>query len=223
VFSSSMYVSSIQMCKSEPPKAGHLLFISPLKELAVGHFHWAENRGFGRYQVITGRSTPSVRCRGWPRVLLESCVSVSNGYLRNTGRPAGPHRTRPILNGLKLREVSKFSGSPDAEHRTVRCSPDLYPEMFVKSHGHRTQNTGRSNLRLVPGVWCLNLAEPGSLYTGRTGTASGASRPAFGECFLSDKHSRDFSKFPTNAIENIHLIFSKEPTPLSTLGTPPPL
>ena len=52
------------MCKREPPKAGHLLFISPLKELAVGHFQWAEIGGTGRYQVITGRSTPSIRCSG---------------------------------------------------------------------------------------------------------------------------------------------------------------
>jgi len=50
------------MCKREPLKAGHQLFISPLKELAVGHFHWAENGGTGRYQVSTGRSTPCVRC-----------------------------------------------------------------------------------------------------------------------------------------------------------------
>ena len=64
VFSSSMYTSSVQMCKREPPKAGHLLFISPLKELAVGHFQWAEIGGTGRYQVITGRSTPSIRCSG---------------------------------------------------------------------------------------------------------------------------------------------------------------
>jgi len=64
LFSSSMYASSNQMCKNLPPKASHLLFISPLKELVVGHFHWAENGGTGRYQVITGRSTPSVRCSG---------------------------------------------------------------------------------------------------------------------------------------------------------------
>jgi hypothetical protein len=34
-------------------------------------------------------------------------------------------------------------------------------------------------------------------------------KPASGECFLSEKHSRDFSKFPTGAIENMHFIFSK--------------
>jgi len=64
VFSSSMYASSNQMCKIEPPKDGHQLFISPSKKLAVGHFHWAENGGTGCYQVSTGRSTPCVRCTG---------------------------------------------------------------------------------------------------------------------------------------------------------------
>ena len=37
--------------------------------------------------------------------------------------------------------------------------------------------------------------------------------PASGECFSERKHSRDFSKFPTGAIENIHLFFSKAPNP----------
>jgi len=128
--------------------------------------------------------------RGWPHVLLESCVSVSNGYLQSTGRFAGPHRPRPVHTRLKLREVCKNSGSPDAEHQTIRCSPDSNPERFAKPRGHRTQNIGRFNLRPVPGVRCLTLAEPGSLYTGCTGTASGASGPASG----SEKHSRDFSK-----------------------------
>ena len=34
-------------------------------------------------------------------------------------------------------------------------------------------------------------------------------KPASGECFLSEKLSRDFSKLPTDAIENMHFIFSK--------------
>jgi len=64
VFFSSMYVSSNQMCKSSLPKAGHPQFISPSKKLAVGYFHWAEIEGTRRYQVITGRLTPSIRCSG---------------------------------------------------------------------------------------------------------------------------------------------------------------
>ena len=80
--------------------------------------------------------------KGWPCV-LGSHVSNSNGYLRNTGRSVGPHRTRPVLNRLKLREVCKLSGSPNAKHWTVRCSPDSYPERFAKTRGHQSQNTGR--------------------------------------------------------------------------------
>jgi len=87
VFSSSMYVSSNQMCNSEPPKADHQLFISPLKELVVGHFPWAIVGGTGRYQVSTGRSTPCVRCSGVGHVSsVESRASISNGYLRTIGR-----------------------------------------------------------------------------------------------------------------------------------------
>ena len=133
--------------------------------------------GTGRYQVIIGRSTPSVRCLGISHVsFLKFRVSVS---------------TR-----LKLREVCKYSGSPDAEHRTVRCSSDLYPERFAKPRGHRTQNTGRFNLRPVPSVWCLTLAEPGSLYTGRTGTASDASGPASDECFSAKNTPAASPNFP---------------------------
>ena len=109
-----MYVSSNQMCKSLPPKASHQLFISPLKELAVGLFHWDENGGTGRYQVSTGRSTPLHPVRwGRPRVLLESRVLVSNGYLQHTGRSAGPHWTRPVHTGLMHREFRKPIWSPD--------------------------------------------------------------------------------------------------------------
>ena len=86
VFSSSMYASSNQMCKREPPKAGHLLFISPLKELVVGHFHWAEIGGTGRSAGYTGRSTPCVRCSGVGHVFsFESRASISNGHLWITG------------------------------------------------------------------------------------------------------------------------------------------
>ena len=76
--------------------------------------------------------------------------------------------------------------------------------------GHWTQTTGRSSLRPMPGVRCLTLPEPGSLHTGRSDTASGASEPASGE-----EHSRDFSKTHTDAIENMHFIFSKAPNPAS--------
>ena len=78
-----------------------------------------------------------------------------------------------------------------------------------KTPAHQTLTTGRSKLRPVPIVRCLTLTESGSLHTGRSDTASGASEPASGECFLSEKHYRDFSKIPIGAIENMHFIFSK--------------
>ena len=87
VFSSSMYASSNQMYKSEPPKAGHLLFISPLNKRAVGHFHWAKIGGTRRYQVSTERSTPCVRCSGVGHVSsFESHASNSNSHLQTIGR-----------------------------------------------------------------------------------------------------------------------------------------
>ena len=106
VFSSSMYASSNQMCKREPPKAGHQLFISALKELAVGHFHWAEIGGTGRYQVITERSTPSVRCLGVGHVSFLNLACQSLTATCEAPDASGAHRT-------------KTSGSPDAEHRNL--------------------------------------------------------------------------------------------------------
>ena len=74
------------MCKREPPKAGHLQFISSLKELAVGHFQWAAVVYTGRSVGYTGRSTPCVRCSGVGHVSsFESRVSNSNGHLQTTG------------------------------------------------------------------------------------------------------------------------------------------
>ena len=46
--------------------------------------------------------------------------------------------------GLKLREVCRNTGSPDAEHRTIRCSPDLNSESSAKRTSHRTRTTGRT-------------------------------------------------------------------------------
>ena len=47
-----------------PTGAIENIHLIPLKELAVGHFHWAEIGDTERYQVSTGRSTPNVRCTG---------------------------------------------------------------------------------------------------------------------------------------------------------------
>ena len=130
--------------------------------------------------------------RGWPRVLLESRVPVSNGYLRNTGRSVGPHRTRPVHIGLKLREVCKLSGSPDAEHRTVRA--------------HRTHiQRGSQNARTPDAEHRTHSGASGAhcFLWSSTPDAKGQ-RPV---SVSQRKHSRDFS----GAIENIHLFFSKAP------------
>ena len=69
VFSSLMYASSNQMCKREPSKDGHLLFIIPLNKRVVGHFHWAEIGGTG---LTTGSHRTLDPLRSvlwcWPRV-----------------------------------------------------------------------------------------------------------------------------------------------------------
>jgi len=96
-----------------------------------------------------------------------------------------------------------LSTGPSGAHRTVRCSPDLNLGSIAKR-----VDTGLRTPGAPTYVRCLTLAEPDSLHTGRTGTASGASGLASGECFSARKHSRDFSKFPTGAIENMHFIFS---------------
>ena len=94
----------------------------------------------------------------------------------STRRTVSPHRTRPVLNGLKLREVCKLSGLPDAEHRTVRCSPDSYPERFAKR-----VDTGRTSPD--PPLASGALSQFYSQKTDSTGRmnrsypASGAQRP----------------------------------------------
>jgi len=140
----------IKMCKRAPPKVGHLLFISPLSKRAVGHFHWAEIGGTGRYQVTTGRTTPCVRCSGVGHVsFFESRASNSNGQLRTTGHDqvsTGRVRYSPVsyaessanctLTGLEATDGPLLTGLVHREgckmpsHRThttrrtqsVRCS-----------------------------------------------------------------------------------------------------
>ena len=139
----------------------------------------------------------------WPRVLFESRASVSNGYLQHTGRSASPHRT-------------------------VRCSPDSCAERVSNSRPHRTLGTGRSgahrtcaqrglqkpltpdaNHRTLPEyVRCSTLTE---LSFDSTPDSEASVRCLCTQRPVSvsqrEKHSRDFSKFPTGAIENIHLFF----------------
>ena len=75
--------------------------------------------------------------RGWPRVLLESRVSVSDGYLRNTGRSTSLHRTH-------VQRVPQTAGSPDAKHRYRPVLTGLKHREGCKTSSHRTLTTGRS-------------------------------------------------------------------------------
>jgi len=128
-----MFASSILMCKSEPPKVGHLLFKSPLKELAIGHFHWTEIGGTGRYQVSTGRSTPCVRCSGVDHVSsFESRASVSNGYLRTTG------------HGRVSTGRVRYSPDPCVESSANRNLTELVRREGCKTPSHRIHTTGRT-------------------------------------------------------------------------------
>jgi len=217
VFSSSMYALSNQMCIRESPKAGHLLFISPLNKRVVGSFHWA-TVGVTELTTANHRTLqPCVRC-------VDSChastiwisrIDLQWSPVDHRMRPS-EHRMRPVLTGHVHREVCKT-----LKHRTLstRLTPvrPVLCQKASKSSMLTPTSTGRSN--------------------GRP-SASGAERPVRSGCsgqtltihrtlkacvdasmhcvrwvFLTRKHSCDFSKFPTDAIENMHFIFSKAPNP----------
>ena len=131
------------------------------------------------------------------------------------------HRTRPVHTGLKRREVRKTHRAPDAEHRTVRCSSDLNPGSTAKRTSHLTRTTGRTSLRPVPVVRCLTLAGPGTDYTGRTDSASGASvasvRSLLRVLQMSHRRNRKYTL-------HFRKLGGRESGthPLSTLQTPPP-
>ena len=86
-----------------------------------------------------------------------------------------------MLTGLKLRELCKTDLTPDMDHRTLRPASGAYRPVPYPSWARHCLHW---TLRLY--VRCLNSQRP-----------------------VSEEHSRDFSKFPTGAIENMHFIFSK--------------
>ena len=169
VFSSSMFASSIQMCKREPPKAGHQLFISHLKELAVGCFSLGWKREH-RTLLSEHRTLDPLRPVhwSWPRVLFESRVSDPNGYLQHTRRSASPHRT-VVLTGLVRREGVKLATSPDAGHRT-RAQRGLQKHLTPDAN-HRTLSecvrcstlAGSSTPDSEASVRCLRTQRPVSV------------------------------------------------------------
>ena len=142
VFSSSKYASSIQKCKREPPKAGHLLFISPLNKRVVDHFHWAEIGGTGRSAGYSGRSTPCVRCSRVGHVSsFESCVSISNGHLRTTERDQVSTGRVWYSPDACVERITKMLDHRTRSTERVRCSPDSCAEMVAKR-----PHTGRTPL-----------------------------------------------------------------------------
>ena len=143
VFSSSMYASSNQNVQERTPKAGHLLFISPLKEITVGHFHWTVVMHTGRSAGYIERSTPYVWCSGVGHVSFESRTSISNGHLRTTGRDQ-------VSTGRVWYSPISYAESSANRDLTGLGAPDgpvltgLMCREGCKTPSHRTHTTGRT-------------------------------------------------------------------------------
>ena len=134
--------------------------------------------------------------------LFETRKSFSNGHFQTTGRvwcTPDPYAGRVYL-------------TPGHRTRATGCSPtsDVTSASTVN---HRTHITGLAHVTV-----CRSDVYTPASTTHRTHRARPVQslmlrpmspRTAFGECFSS----HDFSKTSTNAIENIHFIFSKAPNP----------
>jgi len=129
-----------------------------------------------------------------------------------TGRSTTSHRTRPMHTGPMHRELRKLAGSPDASHR-------MHPERPVLTGLMRRE--GRQNDHTPDTEHRTHSGASGALWTDptiqRTLKASvrclHAVRPMRLPRLLPISHRRN---------RKCALNFLK-PTPLSTLGTPPPL
>ena len=107
------------------PKPATSYLKAPSKKIAVGCFHWAENGG-------TGRWTPYVRCTGVGHVSFLEFACQFLTTTCNTPDALQVHTGR-VRSGLMRREFVKLATSPDAGHRTVRCSPDSCAERVAKT------------------------------------------------------------------------------------------
>ena len=112
VFSSSIYISSNQLCKREPPKASHKLFISPLKVIVVGWFQWAAVDHTRRVLVHIGR----VQYEPRQRLVLSTIwkLTVASNSDKALDFPFGTYRTVSSGTERKLRELRI-----ETQHRTV--------------------------------------------------------------------------------------------------------
>jgi len=103
VFSSSMYASSNQMCKSKPPKAGHLLFISPSTKEPLATFTRPPTSGALWLATCPplnlARQSLTVTCRP-----LDATKWAPNA--------SGTHRTH-AQTGLQTLDLTRL-GAPDA-------------------------------------------------------------------------------------------------------------
>ena len=121
-----------------------------------------------------------------------------------TGRSVVSHQTRPVLTGSVRRELRKLTGSPDASHR-------MHPERPVLTGLMRRE--GRQNTRTPNAEHRTHSGVSGALCTPAPQTPHRTLWSSV-RCWqhqrpVSEKHSRDFSKFPTDAIGNMHFIFLK--------------
>ena len=139
---------------------------------------------------------------------------------------------RPVHTGPVRRELCKLAGSSDASHRT-------HPERPVLTRLMRRE--GRQTARTPDAEHWTHSSASGALCTPapQTDTTSDAldqrpvlPTPASGECFsprlLQNFHRRN-RKYTLNFLKSAKSRLAssvggrEEPTPLSTLGTPPPL
>ena len=116
----------------KPPKAGHLLSISSLKELAIGHFHWAEIGAPDATKWAQDARPPASGALG-----LATCSSLNleRQTLTVTYGPPDATKWPPDTSGThrsRAQRVCQTMTSPDWEHQTVRCSPDLCAERVAK-------------------------------------------------------------------------------------------
>jgi len=131
----------------------------------------------------------------------QKCESQTRGH-RTLSLCVAPTSATCRLLKLSCQSLTVTCRAPDAEQVgtvRVRCTPVLNIERSAKCAGHWTHTSGRSKLRLV--LTGLKLRElykmmPGCLHTGRTGTASGASRLASCECFSARNTPVTTPNFP---------------------------
>jgi len=144
--------------------------------------------------------------------------------VQHTGR-APRHRTQ-------LREHCKGADSPDAPWRPMLIVTE------ARSRGCWRHTSSDAGIVLEPcptlthrTVWRIVFTHAiNGEYTRHWASVRCLLSPASVECFSSEKHSWDFSKFSTSAIEKyvFHSLKSVESRlawgtqPLSTLQTPPP-